>query len=740
MPTHADGQLLDFPARRVDDLEVVLGKLRPPTPRPGSVRRTALVNRLRAARRMPLVSIVAPAGYGKTTTLAQWTARDDRPCAWVSVDRRDDDPVCLLTHVAAALDRIEPVGRALLEALRSPGRSIWTRAVPRLSDLLGSLPKPVILVLDHVDRIRSEESLDIVAMLAHQLPPSSTLALAARIDPAIPLATLRADGLLLEVGPDLLRLNRSEASSLLAGQGVSLPEHELDDLLERTEGWPAGLYLASIAHRTESGPEFAGDDRMVVDYLHDEYFHRFSPTRLAFLRRTSILESMSAPLCDELLGRSDSAVELEAIERANLFLVPLDRRRGRFRYHRLFGDLLRHDLELHHRDEVAALHRRAANWYEVQGDGAAAVPHLIAADETDRAGRIVGSLVLPACDEGRRNEAERWIELFDEPYLERDRELAALGAWVHLLGGHDAETARLLAIAEQNGEHPLATVVRAARCRSGAEQMLADARAASDAVPAGSWTAAVARFLQGSARALLLDLDGADDTLRQAVEEAVASRATAAHAGAAAQRALLAAKRGDDAAVDALAAEACGIGLAHDARFGGGALELALSARAFLRRGSWQEASDVLAEAEARRAGVGDPPWLAVQASLEIARARLALRDRAGATAALTAGRAALARLAEPGALAADFGELTVLAKAGTEAHPAGFTPAELRLLPLLATHLSFREIGLRFCVSRNTIKTQAISVYRKLGVSSRSEAIERATELGLLAGATPRP
>jgi LuxR family transcriptional regulator, maltose regulon positive regulatory protein len=739
MPTQANGQLLDFPGHRACDLDVVHGKLRAPAPRPGSVRRTALVNRLRAARRMPLVSIVAPAGYGKTTTLAQWAARDERPCAWISVDRHDDDPLRLIAHLTAALDRMAPIDDSLLDALRFPGRSIWTTVVPRLTEALTSLPEPVIVVLDHVDRAASEETLEVVALLAHQLPTESTLALAARVEPAIPLATLRADGLLLEVGPELLRLNRREAAALLAGQGVLLTDPELDELVERTEGWAAGVYLASLARRSGAGGSFSGADRTVVDYLRDEYLQGLRPERLAFLRRTSILESMSAPSCDELLGRTDSASELEAIERAKLFLVPLDREHRHFRYHHLFGDLLRHDLELHHPEEARALHTRAARWYEAHGDRAAAVPHLFAAGEIDHAADVVASLVLEACDGGHRSDAERWIGMFGDAELERRPELAALGAWVHMLAGSGTEPTRLLALADRSGPHPLADLVRSALGRAGPVRMLADARAAAETVPEGSRAAALARFLEGAAQALLENLDAADATLRQAAEDAVVSEAAGALAGATAQRALIAARRGDTDAADALAAAAAAVDLPEDARIGGGALELALAARALLRRGDWQEASDKLAAAEERCRKAAAPPWLAVQASLEIAHARLALRDRDGATRALAVAHGILPRLCEPGPLAACVHELGELGPVEPESHPAGLTPAELRLLPVLATHLSFREIGLRFHVSRNTIKTQAISVYRKLGVSSRSEAIERAAELGLLAGEVVR-
>jgi len=728
-------------------LDVAPGKLRVPAPRPGSVARTALVNRLRAARELPVATVVAPAGYGKTTLLAQWVERDSRPCAWVTVDERDNDPLTLLRYLAAALDQIAPLEPRLLDALSRPGRSVWTKVVPRLADALASCPEPLILVLDDVARIGSRESLDVVASLAAGLPPESTLALSGRTEPELPIPTERADGRLFEVGPELLALNRREAERLLHSTGIELPDDELTELLERTEGWAAGLYLAALALRDDGdfgvGAPFAGDDRSVADYLRAQYLTTIPVERLEFLRRISIVDRFSGPLCDALLDRKGSARELEELEAAGFFLVPLDRRRESYRFHRLFRDLLRHELEVHEPEGVQVLHVRAAIWFVDHDERPAAVRHWIAAGALERAADLVAKLVLPACDRGRIDDAESWLACFDESQLRRFPAVAIVSAWVHLLRGRDAEAVHHLELAEQSADagpmcdgsasaRPWLALVRAALCREGIEQMAEDARLAVAELPERSHWLPMALALRGVAEALAGDAITADATLKKAGELAVERGAATALAAVTAQRALIAMNLDEHTRAQLLALEARQVG-PTDSQIGEGALELALCARALLRCGRWDEAHAELATAETKQTASA-LPWLAVQTSIELGRARLTLRDLDRARSAVGDAREVLRRHPDLGVLGDEVDVVSRHVSADDPGvRPGRLTGAELRLLPLLATHLSFREIGAQFFVSRNTVKTQAISVYRKLGVSSRSAAIERATELGLL-------
>jgi LuxR family transcriptional regulator, maltose regulon positive regulatory protein len=226
--------------------ELVESKLRPPSPRPGIVPRAALVDRL-ASHPAPVISVVAPAGYGKTILLAQWAERKGRRAGWVSVDRRDNDPAVLLSYIAAALDRVEPLGPQVLQTLAAPGVSVSASVLPRFAAALSAMTQPVALVLDHVEVLANVQSLDAVAEIALQLPAGSQLALGSRATPRLPVGLLRAQGRVVEVGVDELAMDPQEARALLEGTGVRLVEADLAELLGRTEGWPVGLYLAALA-------------------------------------------------------------------------------------------------------------------------------------------------------------------------------------------------------------------------------------------------------------------------------------------------------------------------------------------------------------------------------------------------------------------------------------------------------------------------------------------------------------
>jgi len=377
--------------------EIVESKIHVPPLLSGTVSRTALVNRLRAAGAFPLVLIVAPAGYGKTTLLSQWATRDVRPFAWVSVDECDDDPVAFLRHVAAALDRVETLPASALESLRLEEDSAWAQALPRLAEAIASRRSPFVLVLDGADSLK-RDSISIVGKLVKHIPVGSMIVLSGRILPKLPVAALRAGGPLLE------------AEMLLRAARVELADEEITDLVERTEGWAAGLYLAALALTDESGTEsgkppdvfsVTGDDRYLADYFRSEYLSRLTPDRLTFLRRTSVLEAMSGPLCDAVLERKESAVELASIEAANLFVVPLDRCRGWYRYHHLFRDLLRRELEDREPELVPLLNQRAADWFEEQGDAESTLDYSYAAGNADSAARILSSIAMPMSSSGR---------------------------------------------------------------------------------------------------------------------------------------------------------------------------------------------------------------------------------------------------------------------------------------------------------------------------------------------------
>jgi LuxR family maltose regulon positive regulatory protein len=736
--------------------DVLEGKIAIPAARPGDVSRTALVNRLRATTEVPVATLTAPAGYGKTTLLGQWAGRDARAFAWLALDSRDNDPVALVRHIAAALDQVGAVDSWVTDALRFPGESIWTAALPRLATAVASRAQPFVLVLDDAHVLRAGDQTEALRALADHMRGGSMVVLAGRRPSALPIAAWRASGTLLELGAGDLALSRREGELLLRGSGIRVSPAEAAVLVAATEGWPAGLRLAAQElegreQATASVPRatISGADRDIADYLRAETLAHVSTERLAFLRRTSVLERMCGPLCDAVLQRAGSTRELADVERSNLLIVPLDRRREWYRYHRLLRDLLRRELDELEPELVPELHRRAADWYEERGDLESTLPHAHAAGDFERAATIIATIALPAYQHGRIAAVEAWLERFDDASLKRFPAVAVVAAWIHAMRGRSAAAVRLLAMAAaQTLDDPLpdgctslrpwAAVVRAGLCRDGVDTMLADARAALAELPESSPWRPAALAIQGAAHLLLADLEHADDVLAAAAEAAEEVDAPSARVGALGERALVASERGDFQAAEAMALEANAL-VEKDALDGyvASVLTRIAGARALLRHGRWDEAHAELAAARQLTPSLTNAlPWLAVQARIELARAHVALRDEDAARRLVVELDDIVANSAPLGVLAARVAALRDEIEAIRETDDvtlSGLTAAELRLLPFLATHLSFREIGERLFVSRNTIKTQAISVYRKLGVSSRTAAIERASELGLV-------
>jgi LuxR family maltose regulon positive regulatory protein len=727
-------------------------KLAAPWARPGTVAKNDVIAQLCLAR-SPLVSVVAPAGYGKTTLLSSWAAADRRPFAWVALDGGDDDPVVFLRYVASAIHRVEPVAPEVFAALSGPGGSTWSTRVPRLGGALGEIKRPLVLVLDDLHAVVNPSCLDVVAALLAYVPAGSQIALASR-SPALPLARWRAQGLVHEIGVAELRLDEREAALLLEAAGVHLDASELSELTERTEGWPAGLYLAALALQAGAPSSvgvagFTGDDRFVSEYLRLELLSRLPTTEAQFLKHTSVLDRMCGGLCDAVLQSTRSAHALATLEHANCFVVPLDRRGEWYRYHHLFGELLRNELERSEPDAAAALNGRAMTWCTAHDLPEAAVVYGHAAGETDAVAGLLDALVLPLYYDGRMATVEEWLSWFSDDELVRYPALAVYGAWIRVLTGRPAEAEQWLALADgatstiplSDGSatiEPWIATLRANMMADGLEPALADADLALRQLPPGSGWVPVALLLRGIGHALLGATDHATDDLTAAAEQALAAEATEDVYVAHAQLALLAAKHGawSEAGERARAAQA----LVDEAGLGdyaSSALAHVATARVALHDGRREEARAALTRAHRLRPlldhGV---PWLTVQVGLELTRAHLALADPAAARTVLTEAERVLELRPHMGALVDDAGELhdRVRATAGSGGVWAmSLTGAELRLLPYLATHLAFPEIASRLFISRNTVKTEAVAIYRKFGVSSRSEAIERAVEVGLL-------
>ena len=729
--------------------ELSESKFQPPAARPGIVARPALVDRLVTAQ-APVITVVAPPGYGKTTLMAQWAECIGPRVAWLSCDEKDNDPVVLLSALAVALDRIEPVDPAIFWALASPGAGITV--VPRLVSAITSMQRPVTVVLDHAEAVTNKPCLLAIAELALHLPPGSQLALASRTGVPLPAARLRAQGGIVEIGAGDLAMGPLEASCLLKGAGADVTEAGVHDLLQRTEGWPAGLYIAALAmksgtRQSEVGFTFTGDDVFMGDYLRSELLDNVSGEEASFLARTSVLDRMCGPLCDAILDEKGSGRVLDQMESRNLLVVPLDRRREWYRYHHLLRELLLSELRRREPELVADLHFRAAAWFEANGMPEAAVEHAHAAGDYDRLARLVLGLQQQVWASGRVETVLHWMEwLSDVTSAEHYGAIAVHGSLIFALLGRPAEAERWAASAERasptgilpDGSTMEGTLayLRAILCRDGLDEMRRDARIAWEGLSPASPYRATMLYTEGISCLLEGDRPRADPILTRAFEVAIGAGSLPLGALILAEQCGAAADRDDWPEVMALAQRA--VGIVEDGCLGDywtSALVYAWAARAALHRGDVPQARSYLGRASRLRPLLTYVlPVVSVQALLEMACSYLTLGDLGGAAAVLAQAHEILQQRPDLGVLPRRAAELrSRLATINEIAVGASsLTAAELRLLPLLSTHLSFREIGERLFVSPHTVKTQAYSAYRKLGVSSRSEAVARARELGL--------
>ncbi len=441
-------------------------KLYIPRPRPELVSRPRLIERLNAGLHRKLTLVSAPAGFGKTTLLSEWVAGCGRPVAWVSLDEGDNDPARFLAYLVAALQTVQAdVGEAALAALRSPQPPPTESVLTGLINEIAALPGPpgaphgrsYILVLDDYHLITTQSIHDGLTFLLDHLPPNLHLVVATRADPPLPIARLRGRGQVTELRQSGLRFTTDEAAAFLnAHVGLNLSPDDVAALEARTEGWIAGLQMAALSMRGQNDVAgfiraFTGSDRYILDYLVEEVLQRQPENIQTFLLQTSILNRLTGPLCDAvtdsppLAGGESGQAMLERLERANLFIIPLDNERRWYRYHRLFADLLRRRLQQMQPDLAPTLHRRAAGWFEGNGLTAPAIEHMLRAGDFERAASLIEQIAEATLMRSELATFLGWVdELPDE--LVRDRpSLCVFQAWALLLAGRplDAVEARL---------------------------------------------------------------------------------------------------------------------------------------------------------------------------------------------------------------------------------------------------------------------------------------------------------
>jgi LuxR family maltose regulon positive regulatory protein len=436
-------------------------------PPAGLVPRPRLLARLAQGIGRGLTVVCTPAGFGKTTLLGDWVRRSRRPAAWLSLDTSDNDPARFWRYVAAALDRVRPgVGEQVGVLLRGPQppplEAVVTAVINQLMRL--SVEGELTLVLDDYHLVEAPPVHDSVRFLLERLPPGLCLVLASRADPPLPLARLRARGQLAELRERDLRFTLDETAVFLReATGLDLPAASVAALQERTEGWAAGVQLAALSLRGHADPagfvaSFSGSHRYVLDYLTEEVLARQPEPLVRFLLETSVLERLGGPLCDAVCGRSDSQQLLEAIERANLFLVPLDEVRGWWRYHHLFADLLRARLAHERPQRVAELHRAAAAWHQAHGFADEAVRHALAAGEVAWAARLVERHVEALLRRSEGATLHRWLAALPAESVRARARLCLAQAVTAVVGGRLEAVEPFLAAAERalvtTGEEP----------------------------------------------------------------------------------------------------------------------------------------------------------------------------------------------------------------------------------------------------------------------------------------------
>jgi LuxR family maltose regulon positive regulatory protein len=718
------------------------------------VRRGQLIARLAQSRDVPLVAVIAPAGYGKTSLLSEWLREDDRPSVWLTLEERHNDPIHLVWEMARALERIEPIEPDLLGALAagddpSTSGSLLSRLVWSLEDRRD----PLVVVIDDVHMLDAQGSSKVIESVAEHLPHGSQLALASRTEPPLHLGRLRAQHALLELRTEDLAMDRVEAAELLHDAGLELAASDVQSLTDRAEGWPVGLYLAAVSVRDEDDLDaalarFAGDDHVVTEYLWDEFLNGLPKDAVEFLVRSSILETLHGPLCDAVLERSGCAPLLDALGQGNLLITPLDRGREWYRVHTLLRETLRGALRRKDVDCEVELHRRASGWYAAHGDLDSAIGHAVAAGDARRVGELLWENMPRYVTQGRNDMVQNWLGGFAPAEIASHPPLAAVAAHSYLAIG-DIRQAEHWGLAAAGGLARIGTdqavaslpagvaIIEAAVGRNGIVPMGRDAARAYELEEEDSpWRSVCCLFL-GVADHLAGDRPHARAHLEEGVHRS-AVESPNIEALCLAQLATITVEEGDWEAGIALIDRALAQLDCHGlASYPTSALVFAVSAAVRSRLGHVDEGKRDLRRATHLMGMLGDfIPWYEAETRIVLARAALALVD-VGMARALLAEASHLARRVPDATVFRvwldEVWEQVDNAATAALAGPAALTMAELRILRFLPTHLTFREIAARLHVSANTVKTQAHAVYRKLSVSSRSEAVERARSIGLL-------
>jgi LuxR family transcriptional regulator, maltose regulon positive regulatory protein len=717
------------------------------------VSRPALVGRLADAGDARLALIVAPPGYGKTSLVREWAQSDPRTFIWVGFEHQQSrSPELATSSIRDAFIDAGWLEPTRISALGTEVKDVGI-AQADLMRCIGAVGREFVLVIEDAHELASRTLRKVVEATLSALPHGSTVAVTSRIEPDLPVGHLRAHRALVEIRITDLAMTPAEGANLLRKAGLELDFEQVQTLVRQTEGWAAALYLAalSLRDRAADGPDadaFGGDDHLLAQYLRDDVLSAV-PARLSdFILRTSVLDELSGPVCDEVLGHDGSARTLAKLADVSQLLVPLDAAHERYRWHRLVGTALRSELRRRHPDAEQGLHARASDWFAASGDLDRAIGHAVAGGDGTRTSELLWPNLVAYLAQGKNDTVSTWLRSFAPERIAGCGPLALCAAHAALSAGDMAQA--------QHAAHLAASAIERDRgakrdrtltaglvaldalvARKGAVAMRADAARAYEREPENSAWRPLFCLTLGVAE----HLTGARDAARAALHEGVDHSIAPAPGLAAlclAVDAMIAIEQQDWQTATELTDRAWELVAERElAAAPMAALVFAAAAAARAHEGRADEAKQDLRTATDLLATLGDfIAWYGAETRILLAHASLWLADIIGART-LLAEASRLARKV-PDAVIFErwFDEawayMDTLAEASMSG-PSSLTIAELRILRFLPSHKSFREIAMQLGVSANTVKTQAHAVYRKLGAASRSEAVMRASEAGLL-------
>ena len=714
------------------------------------IRRNRLLRRLDAAADAKLIVVACPAGYGKSTLLADWAASrgEHAPVAWVSVNEADNDPVVFWAHLGRALRQVCPgLGDAVADEITAPAL-IMDRVLPRLVSALAGQPA-MTLVLDDVHALEPGASRHMLRWLVDHKPAALQLVLSTRAEPGFPVGRLRAQGHLVELRANDLRFTAAEGVALLNERdALRLATEDVVSLVERTEGWPAGLYLASLSLAAASDrhalvARFGASNRHVVDFLVEEVMDSFSQEKQDFMIHTSVLETLNGPLCDAVLDQSGSRGALAELARTNLFVIPLDDDGVSYRYHRMFGQLL--EVQLHNREPGVAreLHHRAMTWHREQGAMQEAIGHALDSDDVDAATDILTTSWLAFFNAYRYSSVLAMLRRFPTVNRDNDAALLLIQAWALSFCGAHADATRTIEKLESSFTPDEGRVAGFSCLDSGLRMLravfpngdvgaqLANARRVAELEgPQSRWWP-VSQYSLGVGSYFAGDLAAADDYFRLAQLRGEPAGQAITVATAIAYRSLISGDLGNAEDQQRYASEANEFvaerGLQHPL----GAVRVAVGVAA-AARADYQYAIAQLDDGVEFLRTWGEPLVLA-HALIRLADVFRANGDSARAPSILAEARAIVDSCPDPRTLADRLGNLDRASTPNDATNGAPLTARERDVVRRLDSDNTEAEIAAALFVSFNTLHAHVRSAYRKLGVASRRDAVTRAKARGVM-------